>query len=876
MKQGAIISSCVLLLILIALFLSGDACSQDGIFPQSDILKYTLENGLVVILKPERRTPTFSAQVYVRAGSATEEEYAGSGITHLIEHMIFKGTSDCTAAQISNRTKALGADVNAYTTLDYTAFKMQGPGDSIIPLLDIFYEIIADPRFDDAELEKEKDVIRTEMRYINDNPRKYLSTQFWQTAYNVHAYRNPIIGFQDIFDTLTRADVKKYYERFYVPNNMVLVIVGDMDIGLVKKAVDESFGRLKRRPLAILPLAEEPTQIAPRASVIEYPTSKASILMGFHSSSLSDTDMFALDTLAIILGAGHACLLYEELHNRQNLVYAVNAYNYTPFHKGLFLIGATFETEHEAEVVNEIFKILDSIKKSPIKKRDIDRAKNQVISSYVFSRQRQASYAADLGVSQLLTGDIDFSDHYTQGVKSVTADDLIRVADKYITRNNMTKVSLIPAGSAQKAMGKDTDARDMSRKVSKKTLRNRIRVLVSEDKALPIASVQVCIKGGLYAENSLNNGISNVVSQMLLKGTAGRSEEDIFYAIESMGGSLSSYSGNNSFGLSLDLMSGDIKKGIDILSDVLVRPVFPKNKIRILKNDILAQIRLRDDDIFSLTEKGLRRRLFEESPYGLTQYGTPESIDNITRKDIVDFYRDYCTGPNMVVSICGDVNAQEIFALIDSRLRGIKDDARVDGIQAPAVPPLNERIDVINTLDKKQAAAMAGFRIPGVTSPERYPLQVLSSIFSGASGRLYDKIRQQKGMAYTLGVFGMAGIDIGSFIFYAASKEGDIDSVIEDIFSQIELVNRGDVTDEEIASAKRSLIAQYHIGLQTAGDFAQKIALDELYGMGFQHYLLYPGIIEKISKNDVIQLSNKYLMPGACVVSKTVPGKKED
>ena len=875
MKHRAIILSCVLTLILIALFFPPDTYSQYDSFLQSNALKYTLANGLTVILKPDRRTPTFSAQIYVRAGSATEEEYSGSGITHLIEHMIFKGTTARTSQQVSTQAKALGADIGAYTTLDYTAFKMQGPGNNIIPLLDIFYDIISDPQFDSAELEKEKDVIRTEMRYVNDNPQKYLSAQFWQTAYIVHSYRNPIIGFQDIFDTLTRDDVKKYYERFYVPNNMVLVVVGDMDIDAVKKAVDENFNKLKRKPLAILPLAQEPMQIAPRTGIIEYPTSKTSMLLGFHSSSLSEADIFALDTLAVILGTGRSSFLHEELHNRQGLVYAVDAYSYTPFHPGVFLIGSTFEPGNEEKVVNEIFNILDGIKKSPIKKKDLDRAKNQVISSYVFSKQTQDSQAADLGVSQLLTGDIDFSSHYIEGVKSVTSDDLIRVADKYIKRYNMTKVILVPAGLVQKTLEKSPDTRDLSRKVSRKTLRNGIRVLVSEDKSLPIVSAQVCIKGGLYAESVENNGISNMVSQMLLKGTAGRSEEDIFYAVESIGGSLSSYSGNNSFGLSLDMMSEDVKKGIDILSDVLLRPAFPKDKLRSLKNDISAQISLRDDDIFSLTEKELRKHLFRESPYSLTQYGTPESIGKITRRDIINFYRNYCVGPNMVVSICGDVNTEEIFALMDSRLRGIKGKIGIR-INRPKMLPLKERIDLINTLNKNQAVVMAGFRSPEITNPERYPLQVLSSVFSGSAGRLYDKIRQQKGQAYTLGVFGMTGIDAGSFIFYAASSAENIDSVTEDIFSQIKLVNQGDITEEEINSAKKSLISQYQIGLQTASAFAQKIALDELYGLGFEHYLLYSDIIGNISREEVMQLSNKYLTPGACVVSKTLPDKKED
>jgi zinc protease len=449
------------------------------------------------------------------------------------------------------------------------------------------------------------------------------------------------------------------------------------------------------------------------------------------------------------------------------------------------------------------------------------------------------------------------------------------VANKYIRRESMTKVILAAPEAFKESAEKIAAVQGLSRRVSKKTLRNGIRVIVAEDKSLPIASIQVCIKGGLYSETPENNGISNIASQMLLKGTAGRSEEDIFYAVESIGGRISSYSGNNSFGLSLEVMSEDIKKGIDILSDVLLRPAFPKDKLRILKNDILAQIALRDDDIFSLTEKELKKRLFQESPYSMTQHGISGSVERITRREIINFYRDHCTGPNMVVSVCGDINTEEIFTLMNSRFRGIKDKDMIK-IKRPKMPPLNERVDMVNTLDKEQAVVMAGFRSPGIADMERYPLQILSSVFSGAAGRLFDRIRQQKGLAYAVGVFGMTGLDTGSFIFYAAASKDDIDSITDDIFLQIGLINQGDITDEEISSAKKNLISQYQIGLQTTSAFAQKTALDELYDLGFEHYLLYSDIIEAISREEVIQLSNKYLTPGACVVSKTLPEKDED
>jgi len=870
--QRAIIS--LFILISIALFVSNSYSHQQRAeLLHVSALKYQLDNGLTVILKQDHRTPTFSAALYVRTGSATEGEYSGSGITHLIEHTIFKGTSTRDAQQFEKEVKALGADIGAYTTFDYTAFTMQGPRDNITPLLGIFYDIISDPLFDEKELDKEKDVVRREMRMIHDNPQKYLSRQLWQTAYITHPYRNPVIGYEGIFDNLLSKDLKAYYNRFYIPDNMVLVMVGDINIQKVKEEIAGTFGKLPRRNFTNLPVFKEPSQLAPRKAQISYATSKSSMLLGFHSVSLSDRDLYALDTLAIILGEGNSSLLYHGLHNRQNLVYGINAYNYTPFQAGMFIIGATFDPGKEEKVLDEIFKIIESIKKSSPKKREIDKAKNQVISSYIFSKQTQESQASDLGTSQLLTGDMDFSTCYVEGIRSVTSNDISYVAGKYLNREKMTNVLLVPR-HIKTVDKKPHDTPGPRREVKKRILRNGTRVLISEDKTLPLVSIRVCFKGGLRTENKKNNGISNITAQMLLKGTRGRSEEEIFSMIESIGGTISAYSGNNSFGISLDIMSKDIKRGIEVIADILTRPAFPKDKLRILKRDVLARIDLMDYDIFASTRKNLKEKLFTPSQYAMNLMGSHKSVEKIRRRDIINYYRSHCVGLNAVVSICGDIDGGKVFRLVNSKLKGLKR-RRAPAIKKIKLTPLSNRVDIKKSMDKQQAVVMAGFRSAGVDNSDRYPLQILSSIYSGSSGRLYESIRHKEGMAYTLGTFGMTGIGTGSFIFYAATALENIGYVTDEIFVQIDAANKGGITEEEIDSAKKSLIAQYQIGLQSAGAFAFKIALDELYGLGYNHYLLYPETIGKISRETVTQISNKYFTLKSCVVSTTVPGIKD-
>jgi zinc protease len=209
---------------------------------------------------------------------------------------------------------------------------------------------------------------------------------------------------------------------------------------------------------------------------------------------------------------------------------------------------------------------------------------------------------------------------------------------------------------------------------------------------------------------------------------------------------------------------------------------------------------------------------------------------------------------------------------VASKFNGIKNRLApaVKDIKPAAIP---DRIEIKNVMDKEQAVVMVGFRSAGLSNPDRYPLQILSSIFSGGSGRLYTNIRQDKAMAYTLGTFGMIGIDAGSFIFYAATRPEDLDSVKDEIIKQIKRVCDGDITDEEISSAKKSLVAKHRLNQQSVGTFAAETALDELYGLGYDNYARYPENISKVSREELIQAANKYFTLKNCVISTTVPKK---
>jgi len=460
-------------------------------------------------------------------------------------------------------------------------------------------------------------------------------------------------------------------------------------------------------------------------------------------------------------------------------------------------------------------------------------------------------------------------------VSAVTPHDVMDAAKKYLRPESMTTVVLVPSAIKETEEKAKAHARTaQQRTVIKKTLRNGIRLLITEDKSLPLVSVRVCMMGGLRAEDKKDNGISNLTADMLLKGTSSHTEEQVYSMVESLGGAISTYSSNNTLGLSLDILAKDAKKGFILLGEVLSHPRFDKKKLRVLKERVLAEIGLLEDDIFASTEKRLRAKLFPNSPYGMISKGRRSSVEKITRRQIINFYRSHCVGSNIVVSICGDIDPKKAYKWMRSSLKGVRK-KKPPRLKDVKLADIDGAVEVNKKMDKQQAVAMIGFRSAGIKDPSRYPLQILSSAFSGGAGRLYTSIRHKKGLSYTLGAFGMTGMDTGSFIFYAATAPPNIDIVKDEIIAQIKKVCDGGITQEEVDSAKKELIVKHEVALQTAGSFALRTALDELYGLGFDSYRHYPDKIKGLNLQEVIQAANRYFTLNSCVISITIP-KNDD
>ena len=861
MKKKIIISSAAALCLLLTSAGAKESFSAQPL-PLRSARRYVLDNGMTLILEQMTTSETLSLILLVNSGSATEGDFLGSGISHFIEHMLFKGTEKRPPGEIFREIESLGGRINAFTSYDYTGYTITLPKAELRKGVEILADALMNAQFDPEEMEKEREVILAEIRLNRDNPDRQIFQLLFSAAFLEHPYRHPIIGYEPLFLNLTREDLLEYYQKKYVPNNIILALAGNIDIEEAHALIKNEFQEFKMRPFPQEPGLKEAPQISRRQIEEEYPTDLARMFLGFRGVPILNSDLFAMDVLALILGQGQSSRLYKEIYRNKGLVHFINASNYTLRQEGLFAIRCMLEPEKTQEAINAILEEINNLKKGRIRPAELKRARNQLLSSYIFSRQTPAGIARDLALNEALTGDFDFSQKYLEGIKRVGAQDIRRVAEKYLQEESLTVAILNPLITAPETEAEEAKSEEPQIKMF--VLDNGLTVLLREDKSLPIVSLRALFLGGLRAEKEEDNGISNLVSRMLLRGTRQRSAVALAEEIESLGASISAFSGNNSFGFSLDLLSQDFEKGLEILIDIISNSTFPEEELAREKELALSQIRAEQDNIFQLAFKSLRQAVFKKHPYRLNELGTEESIKKISRRQTIEFWQKYSRPNNLVLTLFGDINSEDALRLVKNNFAKFTP-AKIE-FDLPEDSFFDPPQELLIQAPKEQALIMLGFAGVKLTDSRRYPLEVLDSILTSSSGRLFQRIREELGQAYTLGGGSMPGIERGLYYLYVSTSPENLEEVKAILLQELGNIRLSPVDKEELSGAKSYLIGTQIMRLETNSALAFQSGLDELYGLGHADYKLYAEAISGVTKEDILALAQSYLSPDKMAV----------
>jgi zinc protease len=827
----------------------------------------TLDNGLALIVREDHSAPVVSVQAWAMAGSIHEGAWLGAGLSHVLEHMLFKGTTTRPGSRIDQEVQEAGGYMNAYTSFDRTVYHIDVPNTGAVKAVDILCDIMQHATLPPDELAKEMDVIRREMDMCHDDPGRRASRRLFEVAYTKSPYRFTVIGYPDIFNEVKPDDIRSYYTEKYAPNNVFFVVAGDVKNDDVVAQIKTAYANSKSKamPPVVLPL--EPKQTASREIIEEAPVELGHVHFAWHIPELRHADVPVLDVLAVLLGSGRSSRLFQQVREKQGVVHHVDAWTYNPGLPGLFGISAVVDGDKFEAANKAILAELEKIKSLSVNSNELHKAIKQFISATLSSRKTMEGQAQNLGGNWLAADDLNFSERYLAAVKNVTLADVQRVARQYLTPENRTLYALLPEGTAPKAKANVEANKDNA--IQKMVLPNGLTLLVKEDHRLPFVEFRAVFQGGVLAENTANNGTTMLLAKLLIKGTTTRSAEKIATEIESVGGHLDSYGGNNSFGINAEVLSEDFATGLDLLADVILNPIFPADELEREKEIQIAGIRSRKDELLKSASLAMRRALFGDTGYGLDSLGSEESAGKVSVAGLKLFHQKLTVPNNCVLAIFGDVRAGNVKFAVEKAFGGWK--PNVSEIVNRKSPIINPAQRVEETRDKKQAVLVIGF--PGTTlaDDDRYALDLLQECCSDLGSRLFLRIREQLGLAYYVGAQNFAGLVPGYFAFYTGTEPTKVAQVETELLKEAELLRTEGLTADELRRAKAKIIGGKKIARADLGNLAATSALDELYGLGWQRADLDDAKYEAVTLEQIQAAAQKYLKADTSVISVVKP-----
>ena len=440
-----------LIFLLFGLCGLGQAQAQTG--PKME--QFTLANGLTLIVKPDRRAPTAVHMLWVRVG-AMDEVDGTSGVAHVLEHMMFKGTKDLKPGEFSRRVAALGGRENAFTGKDYTGYYQQIPAGRLEDVMQLEADRFAHNQWSDEEFKKELEVVKEERRLrTEDNPRALLGEALSATTFVASPYRRPIVGWMSDLDAMTPADAREFYQRWYVPANAAVVVAGDVDVAQVLQMAQKYYGALAARPVLARKPRQEPVQTGARRFDFKAPAEQAYVSMAFKVPSLqslaqpqaSDTDALALTVLAAVLDGYSGARLERALTQGDNRVAdSAGAYNGL-WGRGpqLFMLdGVPVPGKTPAQVEAALREQVARIARDGVTEAELNRVKTQWVASQVYKLDSLFSQARELGSHWVQGFPLDASDLVIAQLRAISAEQVKAVAGRYFGDDQLTVAVLQP------------------------------------------------------------------------------------------------------------------------------------------------------------------------------------------------------------------------------------------------------------------------------------------------------------------------------------------------------------------------------------------------------------------------------------------------
>ena len=876
---------------------------------KSLVSETVLDNGLKVLIQEVHTAPVVSFMVWYRVGSRNET--AGqTGISHLLEHMMFKGTPTYGKGEIARVLQKNGASFNAGTSLDYTNYYEVLAADRLELAMKIESDRMVNAIVPDEEHRLEMTVVRSELERNEDNPHRALYLEIFAQAFKAHPYHWPTIGWRTDVEQIRTEQIRAYYKSHYLPNNAAVVIVGDVERAEALAMVKRFFGPIPRGVDPPPVTTVEPPQLGERRFKIRKPGDTSYLMAAWRTPALTDPDTYALDVLGMILGHGKTSRLHQALVEGK-LATEAEASNETGLDPFLFIAQATVAPGATLEAVEKaLFKEVDRLKSEPVMPVELSRAKKQLQASFVYSKDSIRSLAQQLGYYETVASH-EYLDTFLDEVAKVKSGDILRVAQKYLVEDSRTvglydpivtdqAVGEAGAGGSREANafeaqirpalplesryresgddgaagndvpGAGAGAAAAATRPTRVELPNGLVLILKENHANPTVAITGLVKAGAIYDPPGKSGLAGFVARMLDRGTKTRTALQIAESIENVGASLDFNGGSETTQFSGNTLSEELGVLIGALADALRNSAFPEDQVEKARGELITEVKIADQNTGRVAARVANELLFPGGhPFHLSPMGSEASLPSISRQDLAAFHAAHY-GPNTTTLVLvGDVDPRATVELVKKVFGDWKRIEKPAPFAVPAAEaPSTVQRKVVFMRGKSQADVAYG--VPGIerTAPDYYAANIMNYVLGGGSlsSRLMDNIRDKQGLVYGVYSNFNPGIGAGPLLVRAGTNPANMDRAISSLLEQVKRMHDEGLTAEELEDAKSYLTGVFPVRLETSSGVAATLLSAETYGLGMDFIERYASIIGGISLEDARAAARKYLNPESYVL----------
>jgi zinc protease len=911
----------VLLSFLLSAFIPPTIALTPSSTPSSitaGVQKKVLDNGLTVLLKEVHTAPVVSVQVWYKVGSRNES--AGqNGISHQLEHLMFKGTSD-RPIQFGRLFSALGSQSNAFTSYDETAYFGTVERNKLNALLTLEADRMENSTIGDVQLTSEKKVVISELQGYENSPNYRLDRAVMKAAFPDRAYGLPVGG--------TRADVQKfsiqqvqdYYKKYYTPSNATLVVTGDFDTAETLQNIQQTFGKLPQRqtvassslqsPLlhAALPPAA-PSQVSSRSVaathepiVLREPGSSPLLQMVYPLPDIKHPDVPAIDLMDMVLTGGRSARLYQKLVET-GLASSVSAYPAELLEPGWYDISATAAPGQDLAKIQQVLQqSLTEIREKPVSAEELQRAKVQLQAAFVLNNQDIGSQASQLAYNQTIAGDYQYSDRYLAAIAQVTPADIQRVAKTYLDPAKQTVGTFEPtlmdgkSGSSNSSSritesfspGAPVDPAEVARYLppaiamdnrpqplpEEITLSNGLKILLLQDSSAPTVNLSGYIDAGSDYDSAAKAGVALLTSENLMNGTTDQDALTLAKSMEDRGSSLGFSVNREGVNIGGSALAKDLPQLVSTLADVLQKASFPIDQLELSRQRELTSLKSQLDN-----PQVLARRTFQQAIYPVNHpfhaFPTETSLKQVTQSDVAQFYKTHYRPDTTLIALVGDFDQAEVRSLFEKALGNWQAIGDRPSLNVPPIslPASTDRLNSVMP-GKAEAVTMLGYGGISRRDPRFYAALVMNQILGGdtLSSRLGTEVRDRQGLTYGIYSYFQSGIYPGPFLVLMQTSPEDANKAINSTVALLRQFQEG-ITPAELEAAKRSLTSSYPVDLSNPSSLVSEIASNATYGLSRDEIQKFPQQIEAVTIAQVQKTIKELIHPDQLVIVTAGPGE---